>query len=150
MMSRVDRFILSEALRTEVLVHLLDCAPNEGAGMIGAHSPQETDYGTIARAAVFVPGRNTDFSPTHYTMDPLDVIRAFRLFREQGLELGAIVHSHIASPATPSVTDVREWNYPEAMMMIASFAHQPPELRAWRIVEQDGLSRVQRIVIENG
>lgn len=150
MMSRVDRFILPDALRTDIMVHLLDCAPNEGVGMIGALSPREMHSGTVARAEIFVPGRNMDLSPTHYTMDPHDVIHAFRLFREQGLELGAIVHSHINSPPTPSETDVREWNYPEAIMMIASFAQQPPELRVWRVVEEQGLSRVQRITLEIG
>lgn len=146
-MSRVDRFVLSTELRQQVLVHLLQCAPNEGVGMIGAHAPTVGESGRFARAEMFIPGRNIEQSPTHYTMDPQDVIRAFRLFRDQGLELGAIVHSHIASPATPSTADVNEWNYPEAIMMIASFAHQPPVLNAWRIVEDAGMAIVQNIAL---
>lgn len=117
--------------------------------MLGVHAPQRTKAGVVAEAALFVPGRNEEESATHFTMAPQDVIAAFRLFREQGLQLGAIVHSHLQGPATPSVSDVNEWNYPEALMMIASFANQPPALRAWRVVEDQGMALVQHVAIQH-
>lgn len=134
--SQVDRFVLPAALRAEVLQHLARCAPNEGVGLIGAHAPEMTEYGVISRAAVFLPGVNIEQSPLHYTMDPMEVIRAFRQFAQQGLQLGAIVHSHLTSPASPSPSDLREWNYPESIMMIASFAVQPPALNAFGIIQR--------------
>lgn len=143
--SQVDHLLLPQALRAEMMVHLLQCAPNEGVGMLGVHAPERTETGTQARAALFVPGRNIEASPVRYTMDPQDVIVAFRTFREQGLHHGAIVHSHLRGPATPSVTDVNEWNYPEVLMLIASFAEHPPGLSAWRLVEEDGLAIVQHV-----
>lgn len=117
--------------------------------MLGVGTPQRRENGVFAEAAVFVPGRNEEASPTHYTMAPHDVIAAFRQFREQGLQLGAIVHSHLRGPTTPSVSDVNEWNYPEALMMIVSFASQPPGLRAWRVVEEEGMSIVQPVAIQH-
>lgn len=145
--SQVDRIRLPHTLRSEVIVHLLQCAPNEGVGMLGVHTPVRTDTGIEAVAAVFIPGRNTEASPVRYTMDPQDVVTAFRSFREQGVQLGAIVHSHLRGPATPSTSDVNEWNYPEALMLIASFAEQPPALQAWRLVEKDGMAIVQNVPI---
>ena len=134
-------------LRDELLVHLLECAPNEGVGMLGVHAPERAQGGVEARAALFIPGRNEEQSPTHFTMDPHDVITAFRRFREQDVQMGAIVHSHLQGPATPSTSDVNEWNYPEALMVIASFANHPPTLRAWRVVEDAGMAVVQHVAI---
>lgn len=146
--STVDRLHLPPELRAEVMVHLLQSAPNEGVGMLGVHAPVRTNTGTLATAALYIPGRNTEASPVRYTMDPQDVIIAFRTFREQGLHLGAIVHSHLRGPATPSTSDVNEWNYPEALMLIASFAEQPPSLQAWRLVEEQGMAIVQHVPIQ--
>lgn len=116
--------------------------------MLGVRAPVRTDTGIEATAALFIPGRNTEASPVRYTMEPLDVIAAFRRFREQDLHLGAIVHSHLRGPATPSTSDVNEWNYPEALMLIASFAEQPPALQAWRLVEEQGMAIVQHVPIQ--
>ena len=145
--SSIDTLALPRALRDELMVHLLEAAPNEGVGMLGVQAPVQHEGGLEAVAELFVPGRNEEDSPTHFTMAPLDVITAFRRFREQGLHLGAIVHSHLQGPATPSVSDVNEWNYPEALMMIASFANHPPALHAWRVVEDEGMAVVQHVDI---
>jgi [CysO sulfur-carrier protein]-S-L-cysteine hydrolase len=145
--STIDTLVLPRALRDELMVHLLACAPNEGVGMLGVHRPTRQERGVEAVAELFVPGRNEEESPTHFTMAPLDVISAFRRFRERDLQLGAILHSHLQGPATPSVSDVNEWNYPEALMMIASFSTLPPSLRAWRVVEDKGLAVVQHVPI---
>lgn len=146
--SQVDRLLIPQSLRDEVMIHLLQCAPNEGVGMLGVHAPVRTETGSEAIAALFVPGRNTEASPVRYTMDPQDVIAAFRTFREQNLQLGAIVHSHLRGPATPSTSDVNEWNYPEALMVIASFAEHPPALQAWRLVEEQEMAIVQHVPIQ--
>lgn len=146
--STIDRLLLPPHVRSEAMVHLLQSSPNEGVGMLGVHTPIRTDTGIEATAALFIPGRNTEASPVRYTMDPRDVIAAFRTFREQGLRLGAIVHSHLRGPATPSISDVNEWNYPEALMLIASFAEHPPALQAWRLVEEQGMTRVQNVPVQ--
>lgn len=148
--STVDRLVLPHNLRSELMVHLVQSAPNEGVGILGVHAPVRTNTGLEATAALFIPGRNIEASPVRYVMDPQDVISAFRTFREQGLHLGAIVHSHLRGPATPSATDVNEWNYPEALMLIASFAEQPPTLQSWRLVEDQGMAIVQNVPIQVG
>lgn len=143
-----NRLVLPDSIRQEILIHLLQCAPNEGVGMLGVLPPADSAEGFGIRGEMFIPGRNLEASPTHFTMDPHDVVKAFRIFRERGMVLGAIVHSHVKGPATPSESDVNEWNYPEALMLIASFAHQPPELGAWRVREDGPFTRVQRVQLE--
>jgi len=53
-------------------------------------------------------------------MDPAGQIDALRQIRECNEELFAIYHSHPSSPAVPSVIDVEEAGYPEALYLIIS------------------------------
>jgi [CysO sulfur-carrier protein]-S-L-cysteine hydrolase len=118
---------IGEPLRQEIFDHLRSGLPNEGCGLLGV----ERHSNETAVATHFYPGTNRDASPTRYTMDPAEVFAAFRDLAAQGWSLGAIVHSHPATPPTPSPTDLREAFYPEALMLIVSFAVDPPIMRAW-------------------
>ena len=87
--------------------------------------------------SLFYPGTNIDRSPTRYTMDPAEVLAAFKSMREKGTVLGAIVHSHPGSPPTPSPTDLAEAYYPEALLVIVSFASGEPVVRVWQLGAQE-------------
>ena len=52
-------------------------------------------------------------------MAPDEVLRSFLDMEQRGWRLGGIVHSHPVGQATPSQTDLREFQYPEALMVIA-------------------------------
>lgn len=144
----VDRLYLPRAIREEILVHLLDATPNEGVGLLAVGETYREDDGQLAVEAIrFYPGTNIDASPSRFTMEPAEVVRALRAIGDQGLALGAIVHSHLRGPATPSTTDLREAYYPDALMMIVSFADQPAALRAWRVAHEDDLRVVQPVDI---
>lgn len=124
-----ERLVLPAGLRQRVIAHLLAAAPAEGVGLLATAPPRD---GKIV-AMAFYPGTNIDRSTTRYTMDPAEVLDALRDMANRDWTLGAIVHSHVRSPATPSATDLREARYPEALMVIATLAETPPALRAWRI-----------------
>lgn len=126
---------VSSRLRDEILVHLIREAPNEGVGLLAV-----TRRAAKADAVAFFSGENIDASPTRYTMHPRDVVSALDAIAARGWELGAIVHSHLRGPATPSRTDIGEAQYPEAVMLIVSLASLPPEMRGWRLdARQDEL-----------
>lgn len=146
--SMVDRLYMPHWIRDEVLVHLLDAAPNEGVGLLAVGEPYTDEDEAVAMEAVrFFPGTNLEASPSRFTMNPAEVVTALREMRDANQLLGAIVHSHIHGPATPSATDIREAHYPDALLMIASFADQPTALRAWRVTPEDDLRVVQPVDI---
>ena len=150
--------ILPEQLRAECLVHLAAAAPWEGVGLLAV--PEEDDDAPpgdnwheerpAVRAVRFYPGTNGAASATRYTMPPEEVLAAFGDMAARAWRLGAIIHSHPRGPATPSPTDLREAFYPEALMVIVSFAAVPPELRAWWVGGADGRPREVPVVAKAG
>jgi len=120
-----ERLLLPAGLRREIIEHLRKSLPFEGCGLLAV------DDSGLARH--FYPGENLDRSPVRFTMDPATVIAAFKAMDAAGWVLGAIVHSHPQTPATPSKTDLREAHYPSALMMIGSFGIEPPDFRLWAV-----------------
>lgn len=146
--SAVDRLILPRSLRDEIMIHLITSAPHEGVGLLAVHDPEQTDDGLVTVGARFFAGTNVERSATRFTMDPEEVMRALRDMREDGLRHGAIVHSHLGGPATPSATDVREAYYPDVLTMIVSLADQPASTGVWRMVPEQDLVVVQSVEFE--
>ena len=93
-----------------------------------------------------VPARNLADSPTRFLLDPRDHIDALRRARRRGLDVVAFYHSHPASAAWPSPTDVEEAAYAEALHLIVSLATEPVDARLFRI-DRDGVTEV-RVMIE--
>ncbi len=58
--------------------------------------------------------RNAEASPLRYNLDPQDQFRITGEMEQSGEELSAIYHSHTASPAYPSQTDINLAAYPDA------------------------------------
>lgn len=104
-------------------------APAEICGILGG-----TPNGELRRV---YPARNSHPNPiVTYAMDPKEQLHILRDLDDNGWELLAIYHSHPASPAYPSPTDVRQAFYPEAIYAILSLAHPArPQLRAFNIIE---------------
>jgi len=69
-----------------------------------------------------------------YFMDPKEMLAAFKDMRQRQLDLIVIYHSHTASPAYPSTTDIGLAYYPEAAYMIISLEQKSkPDIRAYWI-----------------
>jgi proteasome lid subunit RPN8/RPN11 len=111
----------------ELLVHAREEAPNECCGLIG---------GSDGVAKTAYRARNAEGSPLRYNLDPQDQFRIMTEMDEKGEELSAIYHSHTASPAYPSQTDINLAAYPEALYLIVSLAEGEKDLRGYRI--EDG------------
>lgn len=130
----IRTLVMTSAQRDAILSHLREALPNEGVALLAVLPLAEDGRAEVAH--VF-DGTNLEASPYRFTMDPMEVVSADREMRRRGWVLGAIVHSHVASPATPSATDLREAFYPSALLVIVSFAGRAegrsPEFGAWRI-----------------
>jgi len=111
----------------EMVAHALADAPNECCGIIA---------GEDGRAVKLFHAKNAEASPYRYTVDPKDLFRIFRECDDNGWSFLAIYHSHTASEAYPSPTDVRLAFWPEAYYVLVSLLDaEKPAVRAFRIIE---------------
>ena len=58
---------------------------------------------------------------------------AIRRARERRLEVLGFYHSHPHSAAAPSAADREEASYPDHLYLIVGLAHEPPEMRCFRL-----------------
>lgn len=121
--------LVPEAVWQELLTHLAAATPLEGVGLLGGRGD-----GAAVRAETFYPGSNVDASPTRYTMEPAEVLGAFRAMDAAGERLVAIVHSHPLSAPIPSATDLVEARYPDVFLLIVGLAGPEPLARCWRLI----------------
>ena len=69
-----------------------------------------------------------------YFMDPKEMLAAFKDMRQRQLDLIVIYHSHTASPAYPSSTDIGLAYYPETAYLIISLEKKSkPDIRTYWI-----------------
>ncbi len=112
--------------------------PNESCGLvIGSAAP--ASGGIVLR---YEACRNALASPVRYTIHPDDLYRLTVAADDAGEVFWGIVHSHVRSPAVPSLTDAGLALYPDALHLLVSLADDQadavtglPSLRAWRIME---------------
>lgn len=87
---------------------------------------------------------NMAASPYRYEMNPVQMMRLERQRDDSGETLFSIYHSHVASPAYPSPTDVRMAFFPPGeteqppmfpgtYYILVSLQHAEPEVRAYHI-----------------
>jgi [CysO sulfur-carrier protein]-S-L-cysteine hydrolase len=129
---------LPAGIREAIVQHARRELPNEACSIVVGDRPA-ADGGVALRWA---PLRNQLASPFRYAIDPDDLLRLTIETDDADEVFWAIVHSHVASPARPSPTDVRESHYPEALYLLVSLSPAEadvvtgaPSLRAWRIVD---------------
>ncbi len=83
--------------------------PNEACGFLA---------GLDHRSLHVFPITNELHSPTTYRMVAAEQLAAMLAIEENNWELLAIYHSHPNSPAVPSITDIEQAYYPEAIYLI--------------------------------
>ena len=101
------------------------------AGPVGADRPER-----------FIPMVNAARSATFYEFDSLDLLRLYRDLDDRDEVPVIVYHSHTATEAYPSRTDIRLASEPDAHYLLVSTreggnAEGPVEVRSYRIV--DGL-----------
>jgi proteasome lid subunit RPN8/RPN11 len=129
---------LPREIRDALVAHARAETPNEACGIVVGDAPAADD----GRALRWVPLRNPLQSPYRYAIDPDDLLRLTIETDDADEVFWGIVHSHVASPARPSPTDLREAHYPDALYVLVSLdpreadaATGAESVRAWRIVD---------------
>ncbi len=116
---------IPSSIYEQLLEHAREEAPNECCGILGG---RDGEASTLYRAT------NAEQSPLRYTLDPDDLFRiTFQEIPANDEEMLAIYHSHTASPAYPSQTDINLATYPDSIYLIVSLAEGEQPLRGYRI-----------------
>jgi len=131
---------IARQLLDEIVAHALEEAPNECCGMVA---------GSDGRATHVYRARNAEASPLRYLIHPQDQYRITMEISERGEEIAAIYHSHTASPAEPSQTDINlAENWPDPLYLICSVADPAaPSVRGF-LIRDRGIEEVELDVDE--
>lgn len=83
---------------------------------------------------------NADRSPTFFRFDPQEQLRLYREMDDRGEEIVVIYHSHTATDAYPSRTDISYAAEPQAHYVVLSTAESgraegPVTVRSYRILD---------------
>jgi proteasome lid subunit RPN8/RPN11 len=134
---------IERALVDKIVAHARADHPDEACGVVAG--PAGSD----------VPGRfiammNAERSPTFYRFDSLEQFRVWREMDERDEEPVVIYHSHTATEAYPSRTDVTYAAEPNVHYVLVSTRDpENAEFRSYRIV--DGVVTEEEVhVVEAG
>ena len=123
-MLRIDR-----ATYDAIVAHARQDHPDEACGVVAG--PEGSD-----RPERFLPMLNAARSPTFYEFDSGDLLRLYREMDDRDEEPVVIYHSHTATGAYPSRTDVSYASEPEAHYILVSTRDpEQAEFRSFRIVD---------------
>ena len=134
---------LDQATRDAIVAHAKRDHPDEACGIVAG--PEGSD--TPNR---HVPMINAAGSPTFYEFDSGELLALYKEMWSNDEEPVVIYHSHTATEAYPSRTDIGLANEPGAHYVLVSTAEHgnsegPVEFRSYRII--DGVVTEEDVVI---
>ena len=124
---------IARATYDEIVAHARRDHPDEAcgvvAGPVGSGRPER-----------FVPMLNAARSPTFYEFDSMELLALYKDMESRDEDPVVIYHSHTATEAYPSRTDISYASEPEAHYVLVSTRDdqadpQRPEFRSYRIVD---------------
>ena len=120
---------ISQDLVDAMIAHARADHPDEACGVIagpvGSDIPQR-----------FIPMANAARSTTFYEFDSGDLLRLYREMDARDEEPVVIYHSHTATPAYPSLTDISYASEPNAhYVLVSTRSPESVEVRSYRIVD---------------
>jgi proteasome lid subunit RPN8/RPN11 len=118
-----------QELLEQVVAHAREEAPNECCGVLAV------ELGPPLRAVRAYRAVNTAASPLRFEIDGREVLALIERIEAEGLELGAIYHSHTRTAPYPSQTDINfAAHWPGVEWLIVGLADgQEPQVRSYLI-----------------
>jgi proteasome lid subunit RPN8/RPN11 len=131
---------ISRELYEKIIAHAWADHPDEACGVVAG--PAGSD-----RAERFIPMQNAERSPTFYRFDSLEQLRVWREMDDLDEEPVVIYHSHTATGAYPSRTDISYASEPHAHYVLVSTRDESEtEFRSYRIA--DGVVTEEPVRVE--
>ncbi|MFD3520534.1 Mov34/MPN/PAD-1 family protein [Streptomyces sp. NPDC058653] len=123
---------ITQALYDQIVAHARADHPDEACGLIAG--PEDSD-----RPERFIPMRNAARSPTYYEWDGDEHNQVDKEMRRREEDVIVVYHSHTATEAYPSRTDIDRAVEPFAHYVLVSTADTddmgPFQFRSFRIVD---------------
>jgi [CysO sulfur-carrier protein]-S-L-cysteine hydrolase len=120
---------IPRALVEQIIEHARADHPDEACGVIAG--PEGSD-----RPVRFIPMLNAARSPTFYEFDSGEYFRVWREMDDNDEEAVVIYHSHTATEAYPSRTDISYAGWPQAhYVLVSTRDEQEAEFRSYRIID---------------
>jgi proteasome lid subunit RPN8/RPN11 len=124
--------LIARALIDELIAHAHEEAPNECCGLVAVEAGHNSRTARAVRVHATV---NTAASPLKFEVDGRELLELLAEIEEDGLELGAIYHSHTRTHPYPSQTDINfAANWPGVEWIIVGLAGpEAPLVRSYLI-----------------
>jgi len=110
----------------QIVAHARRDHPDEACGVIAGRGGAATRVVEMA---------NAERSPTFYRFDAQEQLRVWREMDDADEVPFVIYHSHTATEAHPSRTDISLASEPDAHYLLVSTRSQDAEVRSFRIVD---------------
>lgn len=128
-LSRRDHVAVPREMVETMVAHARRGVPQEVCGIIAG------DNGSFRR--LFEASNVAGDPLVTYQIDPEEQLRILKTIDEQGWDVAGVYHSHPASPARPSPTDLKLAFYPDAVYFIVSLMQpERPDVRAFRLDQE--------------
>ncbi len=120
---------ISRELYEKIVAHARADHPDEACGVVAALIGSD-------RPERFIPMINAERSPTFYRFDSAEQLRVWRGMDDRDEEPIVIYHSHTATEAYPSRTDISYASEPNAhYVLVSTRDEQNAEFRSYRILD---------------
>ena len=131
---------IRQAILDAIVAHARRDHPDEACGVVAGPAGGDTPVRHI-------PMENAERSPTFYRFDSMEQFRVWREMDDRDEEPVVIYHSHTATEAHPSRTDINLASEPGAHYLLVSTREQDvTEIRSFRIVDGSVTEEPVRIV----
>jgi len=133
---------IDRATRDAIVEHARRDHPDEACGVVAG--PEGSD-----RPARYIPMLNAARSPTFYEFDSADLLQLYKEMAANDEEPVVIYHSHTATEAYPSRTDIAYASEPNAhYVLVSTRAPDTTDFRSFRIVDGE-VTEVPVTVVES-
>jgi proteasome lid subunit RPN8/RPN11 len=120
---------IDRATYDAIVEHARRDHPDEACGVVAG--PEGSD-----RPTRFIPMVNAARSPTFYEFDSADLLQLYKEMAAADEEPVVIYHSHTATEAYPSRTDISYASEPNAhYVLVSTRSEDEAEFRSFRIVD---------------
>jgi proteasome lid subunit RPN8/RPN11 len=125
----VSRLTIERAIVDKIVAHARADHPDEACGVVAGAIGSD-------RPVRFIAMMNAERSPTFYRFDSMEQFQVWREMDDRDEEPVVIYHSHTATEAYPSRTDVSYASEPNAHYVLVS-TRDPSEheFRSFRIID---------------